>query len=323
MRIRIPHGLVGCALALASVAAGAQSGSRIVEPPPAAASRWQADVTRMDDAMRARVLSSDAPRSRWLAAEIDRSDIDRRVANLALARSRVPTEKLYLAALAAACLEPVQPWPDACDATDRLADWATRDTDNGLPSLLLAQRAQQRNNGTAMIAYLEEAAARPRFDDYWTRGGLFVWEEVRALPGADAPAARAELVATYALARPPYGTGALQTLCRDPARFGDPARGACAAAGDALAQRGSTWALQSAGARIAERSAAAPEARQRAAAQRADIQQRAYECAQRGDPVAVALQSADASERAAAVEQWVSRLRREAELGEPAGCAAS
>jgi hypothetical protein len=310
-------------LAFVSVAAGAQTGNRIIEPQPLPASRWQADVARMDDALRARILSSDTPRSRWLAAEIDRGDIDRRVADLALARTRVPTEKLYLASLAAACLERVQPWPDACDATDRLADWATRDADNGLPSLLLAERAQQRNNGPALIAYLEEAASRPRFDDYWARGGLFIWDEVRALPGTDDAAARVELAATYALARPTYGTGSLQALCRDPARFGESAREACAAAGNALAQRGSTWVLRGAGARIAERNAATPEAQQRAAAQRADVQRRAYECAQRGDPVAAGLQSAEASVRAAAVEQWATRLRREAELGEVAGCAAS
>lgn len=320
-RARIASLLLGGTLALVVAAAQAQTGSRITEPQPAPASRWQADVARMDDAMRARALSGDAPRARWLAAEIDRSDIENQVANLAQARNRVPNEKLYLASLAVACLERVQPRPEACDATDRLADWATRDADNGLPSLLLAERAQQRNNGTAMIAYLEEAAARPRFDDYWSRAGLFIWEEVRALPGADEAAARVELVATYALARPAYGTASLQALCRDAARFGDAARAACAAAGNALAQRGSTWSLRTAGARIAERNAPTPEAQGLARTQLADVQRRAYDCAQSGNPVATALQSSDPAARAMAVTQWETRLRREADVGEVAACA--
>jgi len=292
------------------------------DPQQGAPSRWQADVVRMDDAMRTRALSVDAPRARWLAAEIDRGDIDLQVANLAQARSRMPTEKLYLASLALACLERVQPLPDACDATDRLADWATRDADNGIPSLLLAERAQQRNNGASMIAYLEEAASRPRFDDYRARGSLFIWEEVRSLPGSDEPAARVELAATWGLARPAYGTGSLQALCRDAARFGDTARGACTAAGNALAQRGSTWMLRTAGARIAERNATTPDAQTRAASQLADVQRRAYECAQLGNPVAAALQSPEGAVRAAAVAQWEARLRREADVGEVAACAA-
>lgn len=306
----------------ASVGAGgamAQTANRITEPAMAAASPWQSEVAQMDDAMRSRSLSADAPRARWLAAEIDRSDIAAQVANLAQARVRVPNEKLYLASLAFACLERVVPRPDECDATDRLADWATRDVDNGLTSLLLAQQAQQRNNGTSMIAYLEEAATRPRFDDYWTRGGLFIWEEVRALPGGG-DSAKVELAATYGLARSAAATAALQNLCRDADRFGDAARAACAAAGNALAQRGATWTLRTAGARLAQRTAG-PQAQADAAAQLAKVQQRAYECAQAGDAVAIALNAADAAVRARAVAQWEARLRREAEVGEVAACA--
>ena len=131
-----------------------------------------------------------------------------------------------------------------------------------------------------MIAYLEEAATRPRFDDYWTRGGLFIWEEVRALPGGG-DSAKVELAATYGLARSAAATAALQNLCRDADRFGDAARAACTAAGNALAQRGATWTLRTAGARLAQRTAG-PQAQADAAAQLAKVQQRAYECAQAG-----------------------------------------
>ena len=80
--------------------------------------------------------------------------------------------------------------------------------------------------------------------------------------------------------------------------------------------------LRTAGARIAERNATTPDAQARAAAQLADVQRRAYDCAQLGNPVAAALQSPDAAVRAAAVAQWEARLRREADVGEVAACAA-
>ena len=82
----------------ASVGAGgamAQTANRITEPAMAAASPWQSEVAQMDDAMRSRSLSADAPRARWLAAEIDRSDIAAQVANLAAGtRARAQRETL-------------------------------------------------------------------------------------------------------------------------------------------------------------------------------------------------------------------------------------
>jgi len=130
----------------------------------------------LDQALRARALVSSAPREIWIAAQLDALDPWQRVTSLAEARTRAPDEKLFLASLAMACLTPLQPLPPECDATDRLADWATRDTDNGVPSLLLADRARRRNNTASMVAFLEEAASRPRFDDYENRGALVVWD---------------------------------------------------------------------------------------------------------------------------------------------------
>jgi hypothetical protein len=233
----------------------------------------------------------------------------------------VPAERLYLASLAIACLEPVRPLPAECDATDRLADWATRDTDNGVPSLLLADRARLRNDGPAMIAYLEEAAMRPQFNDYWNRGGLLLWDEVRALPVAADPAAKAEFAALSASTRVPFTSLALPPLCRDAQRFGESVRAACSAAGAALAQRGTTWALRNAGAELAERSAATPQAQTAAVQLLADLRLRAYECAEAGNPVALAFESPDPAVRARALAQWEARLRLEADVGEVAACA--
>lgn len=314
---------IRCLLLVPVVAASlalAQTGNRMSEPAAAAPSRWQQEQDALDQALRARVLVSAEPRELWIAGRLDAVDPWAQVTALAQARTRAPGEKVYLASLATACLASLQPLPAECDATDRLADWASRDDDNGVPVLLLADRARRRNNATAMVAFLEEAATRPRFDDYENRAALILWEALRALPGTVDPAARAELVASYGAARPSYAAAQMQSLCRDSQSLADNIRSACAAAGSAAAQRGSTWSLRVAGARLAERSAAPGAAYDAAQRQLSDVSRRAFDCAESGSPVAQALESADAAVRARAVSQWEARLAQEAQLGEAAAC---
>jgi len=297
-----------------------QTGSQLTEPPQAPPSRWQQDKEALDQAMRARALTANEPRDLWVSGQLETGDPWAQVSALAQARTRVPGDKLFLGSLAVACLVPMQPLAPECDATDRLADWATRDDDNGVQVLLLANRARLRNNPAAMIAFLEEAATRPRFDDYQGRGALLWWEAVRAVPGTVDPAARAELAASYALARRPYALSQMQLLCSDASRLPDNVRSACASAGAALAQRGANWSLRIAGARLAERTVA-PGAAYATAQQRViDLQRRAFECAEAGNAVAQAFESPDAAVRARAVAQWEARLALEARVGEVAAC---
>ena len=313
------------ALALAALAAAvapaafAQGGVAAAEPAPAA-SRWSAQGGAIDDALRAQWLVATTPRANWLAGALDPGDPAAQVARLAAARVAAPDDRLFLATLATACLAPVRPRPPECDVVDRLADWATRDVDNGVPSLLLADRARQRNNAAATLAYLDEAAARPRFDDYWTRGALVIWEDVRALPGPYDPAARALVAASYGLRWNAFTAGAIDGLCRDGQAPSDAILAACAAAGSALAQRAATWSLRIAGARLAERSAAPGPAQAAARQQLADVQRRAYDCAEGGNAIAAGLESADAGARARAVAQWEARVARDAREGEVAAC---
>jgi hypothetical protein len=261
------------------------------------------------------------PRGLWVAGQLDAGDPGARVSAYAQARAQAPAEMVYLTSLALACLEPVQPrWPE-CDATDRLADWATRDIDNGVPMLMLADRARRRNNATAMIAFLDEAALRPRFDDYRARGALLLWEEVRALPGSVDSAAKAELAAAYGAAQPPYVANAIQALCSDGSKAAENVRTACNAAGAAAAQRATTWSLRAAGARLAERNANAGPPQAAALQRLADIQRRAFECAEAGNPIALALESADAAARVRAVGEWERRLAQDVQLGEVTACA--
>ncbi|HTQ01137.1 MAG TPA: hypothetical protein VMN56_17585 [Casimicrobiaceae bacterium] len=307
-------------LALAASLALAQNGSRLSDPAPAAPSRWQQEQDTLDQALRARVLASAEPREMWVAGRLDSTDPWAQVAVLARARTQAPGEKVFIASLAIACLAPLQPLPAECDATDRLADWATRDEDNGVPALLLADRARRRNNGAAMVAYLEEVARLPRFDDYQNRAALILWEALRAVPGAVDPAARAALAANYAAAHASYAAGQMQSLCRDAQKAPDEVRHACAAAGSAVAQRASTWSLRVAGARLAERSALPGAGYDSAQRQLADVQRRAFECAEAGNAIAQALESPDASVRTRAVSQWEAMLAEEARVGEVAAC---
>jgi hypothetical protein len=306
--------------ALAASLALAQNGSRISDPAPATPSRWQQEHDALDQALRARVLVSTEPREMWVAGQLDSTDPWAQVALLARARTQAPGEKVFIASLAVACLAPLQPLPDECDATDRLADWTTRDEDNGVPALLLADRARRRNNGAAMVAYLEEAATLRRFDDYQNRAALILWEALRAVPGAVDPAARAGLAANYAAARASYAAAQMQSLCRDAQKVADEVRRACAAAGNAVAQWASTWSLRVAGARLAERSAAPGAAYDSAQRQLAEVQRRAFECTESANVIAQGLESPDAAVRARAVSQWEARLAEQAKVGEVATC---
>lgn len=313
----------GAALAAAALClappAFAQAPARITEP-PVAATRWQSDIAQLDAALRARLLVAGDPRANWLAAKLDNGDPYDQVRRFAAARVAAPDNRLYLASLAVACLAPMQPLPPECDQTDRLADWATRDVDNGVPSLLLANRARARNNTASMIAYLEEAARRPRFDDYWNQGALVIWEEVRAMPEQADPAAKAGLAAAYGVTYEPYATGALQALCREGRKAADAVEAACAAAGNAVAQRAANWSLRIAGAKLAERSTPAGPARDAASRQLADVQRQAWDCAEIGNALAAGLESHDAAVRSRSVTQWSARIAQDAQSGDVAAC---
>jgi len=108
---------------------------------------------------------------------------------------------------------------------------------------------------------------------------------------------------------------------RDAAKVAENVRTACNAAGAAAAQRAATWSLRTAGARLAERSANGGPPQAAALQRLVDIQRRAFECAEAGNPVALALESADPAVRSRAVGEWEKRLVRDAQVGEVAACA--
>ena len=289
----------------------------------APASRWQADLDRLDADLRLRLMSASEPATAWLAGELEETDVESQLRHYAAARVAVPNDRLYLASLGVACMQPVRPVQPSCDALDRLADWARRDADNGVPSLLLAGRAQKRGEADSAASFVEQAALAPRFDDYWSERAARWWAYLRAVDGVD-PVVRAKAAANYAATGELAWALPLRALCandRDKDREQVPRmRTACASAGAAMADRGATFALRRVGARIAEVNAADDKARALAQRRHAVILATAARCAQVTPDFATAFESSAAADRTKAVEQFAVWASAQAGEGEVRAC---
>jgi len=293
---------------------------QLSDPAAPVPSRWAADVARLDAELQMRALVIDDPRGHWVAAHFDATDPAARVRHYAAARVAAPRENLYVASLAVACQQPVQPSLPECDAMDRLADWATRDVDNGVPLLLLATKAARRGNDDAAIANLEQAAARPRMDDYGGCGALVFWDYLMAMPSDVDRAAKAEAAAAYAADQPQSTSTAIAGACGASA-IPETRRAACAKAGAALAERATTFAARAAGAAIAERAATDPAAAARTRKLQASNDALRARCAALDLDIQQAAVSADPAVRARALAAWDAGVRAKAAQGEVAACA--
>jgi hypothetical protein len=291
--------------------------ARASEPPP---SRWQAALNQLDADLRLRLMTANEPPAAWLAGELDATDIRNQVRHYAQARTAAPEVPLYQASLATACLVRTQPHLAECDAMDRLADWARRDRDNGVPSILLADRARQRGEIDLAAADLQQAANAPRFDDYWSQGALHWWNYLRPVPLDFDPAVKAKAAANYATSRDLRWASALGALCIESAAKTPAVRDACANLGDAMMKRSATFALRRAGARIAEANARDEAARKAAQTGHAQILQASARCAQAQPDFAAELESTAAETRARGVDQFVAWANAQAKDGEVGAC---
>jgi hypothetical protein len=286
----------------------------------AAQSRWQADLERLDADLRLRLLTANEPRIDWLAGEIDPTDVESQVRHYAAARTAAPQEPLYQATLASACLARVRPPLPECEAVDRLADWARRDADNGIPSVLLAERASERGELDSAASHVEQAANAARFDDYWSRSAQPWWENLRPHAIDVDPAAKAKAAANYASMHDlPWGAS-LRALCVDAGARSERMKSACAKLGDALTARGASYALRRAGARIAEINAADPKARAAAQARHARIVEATARCALARPDFESELESPAGSVRAQGLDAFSAWASAQARDGEVSAC---
>lgn len=319
-----PAGAAQPAGAASSQAAGATvpdalAGS-IAAAGSAKPSRWKADEDRLGAAVRQRLLAPRGASEHWLAARFDVTDIASQVANLARARVSSPEQRLYLASLAVACMQPTRPQLPDCATVDRLADWATRDRDNGVPSILLGYRALARRDPDTAAADVEEASRATRFDDYWSAAGAQWWNYLKRFDSDADPAVRAELAITWSIEHDPEWISALHALCVEP-RPAARMRAACEKLGVAMARRASTFALRRAGARVAAVNAEGEEAKAGAGALQARALEASARCAEVQPDFESELESADRGVRERAVEAWGRWVAARAELGEVAACA--
>ncbi|MGE5090409.1 MAG: hypothetical protein ACM3QY_14880, partial [Candidatus Levyibacteriota bacterium] len=283
-------------------------------------SRWRAELDRLDASLRLRLLAARGAREHWIAAQFDLTDIASKVRNLDAARVAAPDTRLYLASLAFACMQPTKPQLPACAAVDRLADWSVRDGGNGVPAFLLGYRALERGEADAAVAYVQEAAAAPRFDDYWSQGPQQWWGYLSGYPLDIDPAAKAKAAETYALEHDLGWAYALRALCAEPKVRAEPLRAACARLGQAMGERAATFALRRAGARVAEIDAADAAARAAAQALAARILEASAACTIAEPDFDGALESPDAQARERGVREFAAWVGAQEKLGEVAAC---
>jgi hypothetical protein len=217
-------------------------------------------------------------------------------------------------------MQPVRPPLPECASVDRLADWATRDRDNGWPSLLLADRARQHGNADSALAYLQQAAAQPRFVEYWEAGSLEIWEAVRAAPGEGEDAARLELAVMYAMARSLAWPNAARGTCMGSPERAVAVRAACADLGAAMHERGSTWMSRLIGARMVVANAASAGSKSVAEGKLSSVRGQIAACSRSTGSILDGVEAADAATRAKSVAAWDAWLRREAAVGEARAC---
>jgi hypothetical protein len=300
-------------------ARGALAQNEARDPAVAQPSRWSADFERIDDEVRLALLTPGDPRGNWVRASLDKTDIASQATHYTAARTAMPQDKLYLASLANACLTPTLPVLPECDAVDRLADWARRDEDNGIPVILLADRSRRRGERDMMLAYLNEAADRPRFDDYWAQGALALWDYFRDSKLPYDPAARAFAALEYASELPVTWPTALQNTCVSPREpLPDAVRTACARVGDALAARASSWTGRLVGVVLSSRNPGDAQGKARSDESRANTNRLRARCEDARRNRVDGIESADPARRArdlAAIDDWIRAQARYGEVG--------
>jgi len=315
--------LTACICLLALIATGiAPAQTRLTDDTPARPSPIAPVLERIDEALRQRLTAADDAASRWMAGEFETLDVAARARDFAAAAARAPSETLYLASLARACVARTVPTLPECASRDAVASFATRDPDNAVPWILLAERARQRRLPAADVAgNLERAAKSPRFDDYTQRSAPLYAAAIRALPGGGDRAVDAVAAARYVDRAAGGLAPALAALCGPKRELpGETVGRACVRIAALMIERAPNAADQAMGASLAGANAASDSARALADSTGRAIAARRQRCTETFDHLARIAAgpagAADAKARDAAAAWPDDRAR----LGELAAC---
>ena len=311
--------VIASLLAAACGAALAQSapypdGPRIPSLPEAA-------FERIDRALRDRVATAadaDALFVRGLQATMDPGV---RIADLAAAWRLRPSDMLLLSSLADACLlRAVPTWAD-CAAIDPASRFASRDPDNAVAWVLLAERARQRGDVPGMREQVAHAATRARFDAYRDRGGAAVLRVLDAVPAVAREPETPFAAAALAALRADVAATEAATMCqRGVPGVGPEMEPSCRRLARTMAERADTWSARLAGLSIAWSWAADEPERSRLAAERDRITASSLECNAAKLALIEGL-NRDAATREAARRIQAAAIEDALTQGEPAVCA--
>jgi hypothetical protein len=316
--MRLRHALATW-IAAACGAAFAQTGSLPDGPRPP--SLPEAAFERIDQALRDRVATADTADALFVRGLQATMDPGARVSGYAEAYRRQPSELLFLASLADACMVRTIPaWPE-CASLDPVSRWASRDADNALPRVLLAERARQRSDLPGMREQLLYAAALPRFDSYRARGGVAVWHVLAGVPGVAGEPESPFAAAAIGAARADVATVEAAAVCRRDGPGVTPEVGeACRRLGRTMADRADTWEARQVGLAILWSWTDDAAARARLAAEREKIEAASLECNNARLALIEAL-NRDAASRAAARAIETGAIDDALKQDEPAVCA--
>ena len=302
-----------CGVALAQ-SAPYPGGARIPSLPEAA-------FERIDRALRDRVataVDADALFVRGLQATMDPGA---RIADYAAAWRLRPGDLLLLSSLADACmLRAVPTWAD-CASLDPSSRFASRDPDNAVAWVLLAERARQRGDSPGMREQLAHAAGRTRFDSYRERGGEAVLRVLAAVPALASEPETPFAAAALGTLRADVAANEAATMCqRGAPGVGEDVEGSCRRLARTMAERADTWSGRLVGLAIAWSWAPDEDERRRISAERDSVAAQSLSC--NGAKLAlIEGLNRDAGSRESARRIQASAIEDARTLGEPAVCA--
>lgn len=306
---------------LAAVCGIAFAQTAVVPDGPRIPSLPEAAFERIDGALRDRVATSDSADALFVRGLQATMDPGARVTGFAEAYRRQPGELLFLASFADACMVRAIPaWPE-CAQFDPVSRWASRDADNAVPRVLLAERARERGDLPGMREQAAFAGGLGRFDSYRPRGGAAVWRVLAGLPAVAGEPEAPFAAAAIGTARADIGTVEAAAVCRRDVPGATPELGGdCRRLARTLADRADTWEARQVGLAILWTWTDDATARTRLAAERDAVEASNLAC-NRARLALIEALNRDAASRAAARAIEARAIDDARALGEPAACA--